>query len=162
MTDFCKKLRDEELALYNDVCEWVPFKVNTRSIRKLFENRICVEFLEKYYDDEYIGDDESKPRSLESKLTFNNWFDCYREGVWDLSQKQIDDMAKGSLLAIFKQKYRWSKPKFTDGNERWFYGKNKHDNKVAVFFFGRDLPQYECDYVFLFGTEADKETTWWI
>ena len=60
MTDFCKKLRDEELALYNDVCEWTPFKVNTRSIRKLFENRICVEYLEKYYDDEYIGDDESR------------------------------------------------------------------------------------------------------
>ena len=52
MTDFCKKLRDEELALYNDICEWTPFKVNTRSIRKLFENRICVEYLEKYYDDE--------------------------------------------------------------------------------------------------------------
>ena len=33
---------------------------------------------------------------------------------------------------------------------------------VAVFFFGRDLPRYECDYIFWFGVEADKETTWWI
>ena len=75
MTDFCKKLRDKELALYNDVCEWTPFKVNTRSIRELFENKICVEYCEKYYDDEYVGDDESRPRSLEEKLTFNNWFE---------------------------------------------------------------------------------------
>ena len=162
MTDFFMIFIDEELALYNDVCEWTPFKVNTRSIRKLFENRICVEYLEEYYDDEYIGDDESRPRSLEEKLTFNNWFEYVHEGIWFYTQKQVDDMAKETLLDIFKQKYRWGKPKFTDGEERWFYGKSKHDNKVAVFFFGRDLPRYECDYIFWFGVEADKETTWWI
>ena len=162
MTDFCKKLRDEELALYNDVCEWTPFKVNTRSIRKLFENKICVEYCEKYYDDEYIGDDKSRPRSLEEKLTFNNWFEYVHEGIWFYTQEQVDDMAKETLLDIFKQKYRWGKPKFTDGEERWFYGKSKHDNKVAVFFFGRDLPRYECDYIFWFGVETDKATTWWI
>lgn len=74
----------------------------------------------------------------ERRLTFNNWQDPYGEGIWNMSQKQVDQMAYDTFKSI--QKFNVSK------KDR-LYISYKND-EIRIYFYGRDFD--ELDYWFIF------------
>lgn len=74
----------------------------------------------------------------ERRLTFNNWQDPYGEGIWDMSQKQVDQMAYDTFKSIQK----FNVPK----KDRLYI--SYKDDKIRIYFYGRDFN--ELDYWFIF------------
>ncbi len=112
----------------------------------------------KIYTKEYIKEkyninytiEEAKRCSIESdeiykeynnserRLTFNNWQDPYGEGLWGMSQKQVDQMAYDTFKSI---------QKFTVSKKDRLYISYKND-MIRIYFYGRDFNK--LDYWFIF------------
>jgi hypothetical protein len=74
----------------------------------------------------------------ERRLTFNNWQDPCGEGIWGMSQKQVDKIVYNIFKSI--QKFKVSK------KDR-LYISYKND-EIRIYFYGRDFN--ELDYWFIF------------
>jgi hypothetical protein len=74
----------------------------------------------------------------EGRLTFNNWQDPCGEGIWGMSQKQVDKIVYNIFKSI--QKFKVSK------KDR-LYISYKND-EIRIYFYGRDFN--ELDYWFIF------------
>jgi hypothetical protein len=74
----------------------------------------------------------------EGRLTFNNWQDPCGEGIWGMSQKQVDKI----VYNIFK-----SIQKFNVSKKDRLYISYKND-MIRIYFYGRDFN--ELDYWFIF------------
>lgn len=79
-----------------------------------------------------------KYNSSERRLTFNNWQDPYGEGIWGMSQKEVDKLAYDAFKSI--QRFNVSK------KDR-LYISYKND-MIRIYFYGRDFN--ELDYWFIF------------
>src|SRR5574344_336194 len=79
-----------------------------------------------------------KYNNSERRLTFNNWQDPYGEGIWCMSQKQVDQMAYDTFKSI---------QKFNVPKKDRLYISYKND-MIRIYFYGRDFN--ELDYFFIF------------
>ena len=114
--DVC--LRGEEIAANGGFCE----KPHTQE-----EMREAYEKVKKIYED-----------YTEHRLHFCNWQEPYFNGVWEMSQKQVDNIAISTLKEI--KRYPMS-------NKKRFYI-SEYDNRINIYWYGRDYKY--VDYWFRF------------
>jgi hypothetical protein len=79
-----------------------------------------------------------KYNNSERRLTFNNWQDPYGEGIWGMSQKEVDKLAYDTFKSI--QKFNVSK------KDRLYI--SYKDDEIRIYFYGRDFNK--LDYWFIF------------
>lgn len=106
---------------------YIKEKYNKEYTRE--EAKRCYE-IEKQLYEEY--------KNSERRLTFNNWQDPYREGIWGMSQKEVDKLAYDTFKSI--QKFNVSK------KDRLYI--SYKDDEIRIYFYGRDFD--ELDYWFVF------------
>lgn len=79
-----------------------------------------------------------KYNNSERRLTFNNCQDPYGEGIWGMSQKEVDKLAYDTFKSI--QRFNISK------KDRLYI--SHKDDEIRIYFYGRDFN--ELDYWFIF------------
>ena len=128
-------------------------KLSNRFIDWLFRHYYTVEMLEKFYDSEpdlpseWENDNncwenpdflkvwrQLKEEYEPKRLEFNNWFDPYGEGIWNMSQNRVDELSKKALYVVR------SKPVKKDGRLWIAY----EDDYIFIYWYGRDF--MEIDY----------------
>lgn len=90
-------------------------------INWLFDNYYLHEMVENFYD----SSDEDSEENRKSYLT---WQEVTGKGIWDMSQKRCDKIARRTLERI---------KGYEEINNR-FYVKNI-DKAIYIFFYGRDF-----------------------
>lgn len=106
---------------------YIKEKYNKEYTRE--EAKRCYE-IEKQLYEEY--------KNSERKLTFNNWQDPYKEGIWGMSQKEVDKIVYDTFKFI--QKFNISK------KDRLYI--SHKDDEIRIYFYGRDFNK--LDYWFIF------------
>lgn len=123
-------------------------KLSNRFVDWLFRHYKTHEFTIHFYDDEpsLRGDLEYDDpwwetsegiayawqkfrENEERRMTFNNWIDVYGEGIWGLSQRQVDKYAKG----VMKSVRNWPVKK----KERIYCGVD--GDWLLLYCYGRDF-----------------------
>ena len=117
-------------------------------------------FTKKYIKEEYNKEytrEEAKRCAIENKrlydeynkserkIKFNNWQDPYGEGIWGMSQKMVDDLARETLKKTIKRCGLSLK-------DRLYYAKD--DKQIRIYFYGRDF--MEMDYLFIFMRKGEN------
>ena len=72
----------------------------------------------------------------------NCWQDLYADGVWDLSQEQVDKIIASIIKDSAKACRRDSRIAMC-----------KDENSIGVVIVLRDLPEHRCDYLITFTNE---------
>lgn len=131
--EMCENFYDRELTYeemggeekYNMYCD---FAFNTHSCE---ESHTREEMKQAYFDVLKLFEDHEPARK-----SFCNWQEVYGEGIWGMSQKRCDEIAKERLKII--RKYG----KIAD---RFFV--RQTDKVIYIFFYGRD---FYIDYWMIF------------
>lgn len=130
------------LKLFN--CEFmtrennIKIKVTSKWLKRLFKNGYYVdEVNELWFDDPEGG------------LEYNNWVDVYGEGIWDMNQKEVDDVAK-KIVRDFSHLTRRPRQKALSRA----FSNLLEDKTLLVYLYARD--KWGCDYTFLFRKRGDK------
>lgn len=138
-----------------------PLPLHKSYITNLFKTHYTHEFCENFYDSEPAIPDEwlwkrfgpedinlwENPDFLAewkqlckdyepTRLQINNWQEPYFVGNWDMTQADVDEIAKSSMLDARAQ----SLP----NKQSRFFVKHEPDGVTHYFWFGRDHYPY-CD-----------------
>lgn len=136
-------LIEKELEYHrNQGYQFRHVKLSNKFIDWLFNRYFCYEFVENYYD-EFYGDFCESDFNEEYRLTFNNWQDPIFEGAWDLSQKEVDKLARERLKFIRRC--------LPQSRERIYVAEK--DGKILIYWYGRDLAYH--DYWFYFARKEN-------
>ena len=88
MINIRQDLIQKELELYRDELTYRKLKPSNRFINKLFNHYYVVEHTEHFYDSGSHG------------IEFNNWIEVYSNGVFGMSQKDVDKISREHLKNI--------------------------------------------------------------
>ena len=134
-----KDLIAKELEKVREPVEWKVAKCpSNRFMDWLYRHYYVDEFAEMWYDDEpeNITDemsDSERYRVLrdneERRMTFNNWIDLMGEGIWVMSQHEVDKKKKRLMKSLR------GRPVKKKG--RIYMGKGK--NSYYIYWYGRDF-----------------------
>ena len=131
-----------------------PVKFTKSLLDGLFKKFNTYAYTELYYDSEVDDDDRSykgenmtddeweQYKNNYDSRRFNNWCDPYEDGIWGFTNKRIKKLIIYELNNIKKYQY-------TNTNDIRFY-MNEAEEKVNIYFYGRDLEDLQCDYWFCF------------
>lgn len=171
MTDQMKRLKDEYLNEITPKEKDLVLKVtpitslDVTDVVTMFDSAKLCEMLENFYDSEpdikdedsswYFNTDEGQKAYKKlcdeyepQRLEYNNWIEVYGEGVWFMSQREVDAAAKDKLSYIMHH--------ITDADgEPRFYEyiyTHKHRTYTRYIYFGRDMQDLRYDLVFTFMT----------
>lgn len=119
------RLIEEELnRISKGKFTFICFKPTNRLIDWLFDHFFVEEQCDCFYDD--------WPLIKE----WCNWYDPIGKGIWNMSQHRVDKVSK----IVMKE----SKSKPTGRRNRFYAGYDKEEERLHIFWFGRDL-SYHAD-----------------
>lgn len=135
--------------------------LSQHDINEIFKNYNCIKYYEDFYDSDppecdtcnkYINcgncdiyKEWKYGSKLEERLSYNNWVDIFGPGLWDETQKSINEYVKN----IFEKN-------FIDNNDncdRQFYYIDE-ENHLCFIWFRRDIPTCSDEYWFIFERKA--------
>lgn len=141
LTDFDRELikrelddhyiKDFKFEYINPTNKWIDW---------LFNNYYLHEMVENFYDhEEYCegySEDESSEEQERNRKQFCNWQEVIGEGIWGMSQKRCNDIARENLKRIQK-----------NGKNKDRFYVQKTNKAIFIFFYGRD---FSTDYWMIF------------
>lgn len=113
-------------------------KPSNRFINKLFNHYYVVEHTEHFYDLELECGTEFDNSGQKYDIEFNNWIDPYSEGIWGMSQSDVDKISRQHLKNTKKCGVSY--------NGRLYIA--KEDNHVFIYYYGRDFAQLDYWWIF--------------
>lgn len=75
----------------------------------------------------------------ENQLTYNTWIDVEGPGIWGMSQKECNNLAKRRINRILEDR---------DFDLRFYYYQPSDENYIHFFWYNRDRERF--DYWFIF------------
>lgn len=118
-----------------DVTEIIDF--NSKQLKKLLKDGYYIETVsELWYDSEEGG------------LDFNNWIEEYSDGVWDMTQKDVDNMAEYAVCTFSHLVRRPSQKVLPRAY------KAKRGAYLAIYLYMRD--RIGCDYMIFFKKRGEN------
>lgn len=130
--DLIKK--ELERGCTNDLT-FQKLKPSNRFINKLFNHYYVVEHTEHFYDSELEYDNDAGQKY---DIEFNNWIDPYSEGIWGMSQSDVDKISRQHLKNTKKCGISY--------NDRLYIAKK--DNQIFIYYYGRDFAQVDYWWIF--------------
>lgn len=131
-------LIEKELEYHrNQGYQFRHVKLSNKFIDWLFNRYFCYEFIENYYDD-FSGDFCESDFNEEYRLTLNNWQDPYFEGAWNLTQPEVDKLARKWLKLIRRC--------LPQSRERIYFAEK--DRTILIYWYGRDLDYHDFWFTF--------------
>lgn len=119
-------IQKELYGTYQDELTYRKLKPSNRFINKLFNHYYVVEHTEHFYD------------SVSHGIEFNNWIEVYSNGVWGMSQKDVDKISKEHLKNI--------KRCVVSYNGRLYIAEK--EDSIFIYYYGRDFAL--VDYLWIF------------
>lgn len=116
----------------------IKIKVTSKWLKRVLKNGYYVDEITEFWHDD---PDEG--------LGLLTWIDQYGKGIWDMSQKEVDDMAK-TIIRDFSHLTRRSRQKALPRA----FSNLLEDKTLLVYLYIRD--RWRCDYTFLFRKRGDK------
>ena len=116
-------------------------KLSNKFIDWLFNHYYTVEFSIRFYD---VIDENSGIR----KLDFCSWTDPFGKGIWNMSQRAVDETSRNRLKNL--------RGKSISKRERLYFAEK--DGYILIFWYGRDV----CgeDYWWIFRKNGLKNEGW--
>lgn len=117
---------------------WHRWEPTLQNINQLFNDYFCKDLMEYYYDPDPEYTDEERIKRC-------NWQDAHYKGAWGVTQQQVDNYAKKTLLHVSKAKMPhkdrfWTliipKDCIPSDLNSWD-GKVKEECRM-IFYYGRD------------------------
>lgn len=115
-------------------------KLSNKYIDWIFNHYYTVEFSIHFYDE--------IDKNGNRRLDFRNWIDPYGEGIWDMSQSDVDKISRKYLKNI--------KRKSVSKRKR-IYAAEK-DGYILIYWYGRD--RFAEDYWWIFRKNGLKNEGW--
>lgn len=130
--DIREELIKEELSRVIEAKQVVfkQIKITKDLVDKLFKNYNVLLFDEEYYDE--IDAQINYPDY--DRLTDCTWIEEYRKGIWSMSQTDVDEIGYKTLNRILKL----DTDEEVSSNKRLYIGKSEKDNKIQLYYYGRD------------------------
>lgn len=121
---FYKELRNERM------CGAQVVTFNGKKLKKLLKDGYYVENMsELWYD--------------EQGLDYNSWIDEYGEGIWFMSQKDVDEVVKDTVRRFSHLTRRAGQKAIPRA-----YKATMPDNCIGIYLYMRD--RIDCDYMIFF------------
>lgn len=118
---------------FQDEFTYQKLKPSNRFINKLFNHYYVVEHTEHFYDSGSHG------------IEFNNWIEVYSNGVWGMSQKDVDKISREHLKNIKRCGVSY--------NGRLYIAEK--EDSIFIYYDGRDFAL--VDYLWIFNRkERDR------
>ena len=164
LTDLDKKLIERESHRFDtkEVKTWLKhLKECPITYEQLFKNYNLHEFTIHWYDSMPRFDNIScdlcdrncdkcsiwkEWNGSEKQLTYNNWIDVEGPGIWGISQKECNNLAKRRIDRILEDR---------DFDLRFYYYQPPDENYIHFFWYNRDRERF--DYWFVFKKKADAD-----
>ena len=130
--------------------DYRQIKPTKRFIGNLFNKYQVQEFSIHFYDadkDYDFAKGLSDAEFLEKKIQYNTWIDVFGPGIWNMSQKEADKVAKQDLNSFRKM------GRLSGRCWLWTDGKVLH-----LYCYGRDLLEYDLHFIMLRKDRVVNET----
>ena len=148
--EYCEFYYDSEPSIENYISD-IAFmyehctEEDINSNEKHFTKKYILETYAKEYNveeaklaSEFVKNEYANYMESERRLTHNNWIEVHGEGIWSMTQNQVDKYAKKCLIDFIDNKI--------DKSDRVYLAKKEND--LRLYIYGRD--ELSLDYWFIF------------
>ena len=117
-------------------------KLTSKFISWLFNQYEVFQYTVNFYDAEPSEEEKQQPdfdwEQFENtkRMVFNNWVDIFGSGIWDMTQKEVDQSAR-SVLKEFRK----------SGHLKGRCWMAKSNKMLHLFCYGRDIHKYDLHFI---------------
>lgn len=124
--------------------DFKPLKSSNKFVDWLFRHYETDELLEEFYDSTPMTGASDRRQWIEMcrahqdrRIRLNNWVEVFQEGVWDMSQRFVDKVARTTLKEVR------SFPVRKKGRLWWC----NYGNEIIIYWYGRDFDMRDFVWV---------------
>ena len=143
---------DEEFNMYMDY-DYIHHRINPASGTALFNTILNSEEIAKeqgnfrFSEEEYTMEElkqaydkiTQQRKDYESRrIEFNNWIEVYSDGIWGMSQKDVDKISREHLKSIKRCGVSY--------NGRLYIAEK--EDSIFIYFYGRDFALVDYWWIF--------------